>query len=90
MRFAAQGFMKLMHRFHFLETCAFIVISILGIMLLLSIPRHFLAHGHPVNDFLAIKSFDLGTSVLTLMIFIVPVLFHLVRSKRSGAGAAGH
>jgi YkoY family integral membrane protein len=90
MRFAAQGFVKLMHRFHFLETCAFIVIGILGIKLLLSVPRHFLAEGHMVHDFLASKSFDLGTSVLTLMIFVIPVCTHLIRSKRSAPGASGH
>ena len=90
MRFAAQGFVKLMHRFHFLETCAFVVIGILGIKLLLSVPRHFLAEGHMVHDFLASKSFDLGTSILTLMIFVVPVCTHLVRSKRSAPGASDH
>jgi YkoY family integral membrane protein len=79
MRFAAQGFVKLMHRFRFLETCAFIVIGILGLKLLLSVPRHFLAQGHPVHDFLASKYFDLGTSVLTLLIFIVPVAVHHFR-----------
>ncbi len=81
MRFAAQGFVKLMHRYPFLETCAFIVIGILGIKLMLSVPRHFLPVGNPVHDFLASKYFDLGTSVLTLLIFIVPVLVHRLKGK---------
>lgn len=76
MRFAAQGFVKLMHAYPFLETCAFIVIGILGVKLMLSIPRHLLPEGNAVHDFLASKYFDLGTSVLTLLIFIVPVLVH--------------
>jgi YkoY family integral membrane protein len=81
MRFAAQGFVKLMHHFKFLETCAFLVIGILGVKLMLSVPRHFLPEQNPVHQFLASKYFDLGTSVLTLMIFIVPVAVHLVRNR---------
>jgi YkoY family integral membrane protein len=81
MRFAAQGFVKLMHRFHFLETCAFVVIGILGVKLMLGIPRHLLAESHPVHQMLASKYFDLGTSVLTLLIFLVPVCVHLARTR---------
>ena len=41
MRFVAQGFVKLMERYTFLETCAFVVIAILGIKLSLSVYTHF-------------------------------------------------
>jgi len=41
MRFVAQGFVKLMEKYNFLETCAFIVIGILGVKLILSIYSHF-------------------------------------------------
>ncbi|MES2660076.1 MAG: DUF475 domain-containing protein [Verrucomicrobiota bacterium] len=93
MRFAATGFVKLMQRYPFLETCAFVVIGILGIKLILSVPRHFLDEKHDFHAYLAAKSpalssagdvvhgflashyFDLGTSILTLLIFIVPVLW---------------
>ena len=85
MRFAAQGFVKLMHRYPFLETCAFVVIGLLGVKLVLSIPRHFLEVGNPVHDFLASKYFDMGTSVLTLLIFIVPVLVHKLKGKTAEA-----
>lgn len=81
MRFAAQGFVKLMHRYPFLETCAFVVIAILGIKLVLSVPRHFLPIGNPVHDLLANHYFDLGTSVLTLLIFIVPVIIHRLKHR---------
>ncbi|MEK7952970.1 DUF475 domain-containing protein [Luteolibacter soli] len=81
MRFAAQGFVKLMHKYSFLEKCAYIVIGILGIKLLLAIPRHLLAHGHPVREFLESKYFDLGTSAITLLIFIVPVVVHRARNR---------
>ncbi|MCW1922237.1 TerC family protein [Luteolibacter arcticus] len=79
MRFAAQGFVKLMHKFPFLEKCAYLVIGILGIKLLLSVPRHFLPEGNPVHDFLASKYFDLGTSAVTILIFIVPVVVHRLK-----------
>lgn len=81
MRFAAQGFVKLMHKYHFLENCAFIVIGLLGVKLMLSVPRHFLPPGNAIHEFLASKYFDMGTSVLTLLIFIVPVLVHRLRAK---------
>lgn len=81
MRFAAQGFVKLMHRYPFLETCAYVVIGILGVKLMLSVPRHFLPPGNPIHDFLASKYFDLGTSILTLLIFIVPVVVHRMKGK---------
>lgn len=92
MRFAAQGFVKLMQRYPFLETCAFVVIAVLGLKLILSVPRHFLDRSHAFHHFLEQKSqaltaagdrihdalashyFDLGTSALTLLIFIVPVI----------------
>jgi YkoY family integral membrane protein len=97
MRFAAQGFVKLMQRYHFLETCAFVVIAVLGVKLVLSVPRHFLDAGHEFHTFLSDKSqglaaagtaihgvlsshyFDLGTSALTLLIFIVPVTIHRLK-----------
>ncbi|PUZ29808.1 DUF475 domain-containing protein [Chitinophaga parva] len=41
MRFVAQGFVKLMERYPFLEACAFTVIGILGIKLGLSLYTHF-------------------------------------------------
>ena len=81
MRFAAQGFVKLMHRYPFLENCAFVVIGILGVKLLLSVPRHFLPAGNGLHDFLASKYFDLGTSVLTLLIFIVPVVVYRLKGR---------
>lgn len=41
MRFVAQGFVRLMERYPFLETCAFTVIGILGLKLLSSIYGHY-------------------------------------------------
>ena len=41
MRFVATGFVKLMEKYPFLETCAFTVIGILGMKLLFSVYSHF-------------------------------------------------
>jgi YkoY family integral membrane protein len=41
MRFVAQGFVKLMEKYTFLETCAFLVIFVLGIKLSLAIYTHY-------------------------------------------------
>jgi len=47
MRFVAQGFVRLMEKYSFLETCAFVVIAILGIKLSLSTYTHF----YPCTNF---------------------------------------
>ncbi|HLG02110.1 MAG TPA: TerC family protein [Bacteroidia bacterium] len=73
MRFVAQGFVRLMERYPFLEKAAFIVITILGIKLTLSLVSHFdpnslfsrILEGHEA---------DLYTSIGTASIFFVPVL----------------
>lgn len=101
MRFAAQGFVKLMQRYPFLETCAFVVLGILGLKLLLSVPRHFLEKHHEFHAYLASKSqamssagdsahgflvshyFDMGTSAITLLIFIIPVVLHRMKHGKS-------
>ena len=41
MRFVAQGFVKLMEHYPFLDTCAYLVLTILGIKLSLSLFTHF-------------------------------------------------
>ncbi len=73
MRFVAQGFVKLMEKYTFLETSAFVVIGILGIKLLLSIYEHFIPND-TFSKFLASPSADWVTSILTVSIFFIPVL----------------
>jgi len=92
MRFVAQGFVSLMEKYPFLETCAFIVIAILGIKLTLSIYTHFQpcsqlslflegehacleAKGQPIPTGHAMVWGDIVTSILTVAIFLVPILF---------------
>jgi len=97
MRFIAQWFVSLMQQYIFLETCAFIVIAILGIKLLLSVYTHkfpcsafsqFLegkdaclkAQNLPIPSGHEMASGDILTSVLTVGIFLVPILTSLVFS----------
>ncbi len=73
MRFVAQGFVKLMEKYPFLEKAAFIVIGILGIKLTLSVYSHF----YPEDTFSKIiegHNADLYLSFVTVGIFVVPIL----------------
>jgi YkoY family integral membrane protein len=73
MRFIAQWFVKLMGKYAFLETAAFIVIGILGIKLLLSLYEHFYPETQ-VGIFLGSHAADIGVSVVTVAIFFIPIL----------------
>lgn len=73
MRFVAQAFVKLLERFPFLETIAFLVIAILGLKLSLSLVSHF----YPDTQFAKVldgEHADIALSVLTAGIFFVPLL----------------
>jgi len=73
MRFIAQWFVKLMEKYAFLETAAFIVIGILGMKLLLSLYEHFFP-GSQTSKFLGGHTADIGISLLTVAIFFTPIL----------------
>lgn len=73
MRFIAQWFVKLMEKYTFLETAAFIVIGILGLKLLLSLYEHFYPET-VVSKFLSSHAADIGISILTVAIFFVPII----------------
>ena len=73
MRFIAQWFVKLMEKYKFLESAAFIVIGILGIKLSLSLFEHFYP-GHAFSKILSSHSTDVGISILTVAIFFIPIL----------------
>jgi YkoY family integral membrane protein len=77
MRFVAQAFVKLMEKFTFLETVAFIVIGVLGIKLSSSLYVHFYPEA-PVSKLLEGEKADIFTSVFTVGIFIIPVLTSLL------------
>ena len=77
MRFVAQIFVSLMERYPFLETCAFVVIGILGIKLLLSIPVHYVPESS-ISQFLESKEADWMTSAFTIGVFLVPFLIRVL------------
>ena len=73
MRFVAQAFVKLMEKFTFLETIAFIVIGVLGLKLSASLYTHFY-HETELAKLIESEKTDLGVSIFTVAIFIIPVL----------------
>ncbi len=75
MRFAAQGFVKLMHAYPFLETCAFLVVGLLGLKLVAGLMGHF-APDSSVSHLIESQTFKIWWSVFMLLIFIVPVVTH--------------
>lgn len=70
MRFVAQGFIKLIEKYKFLETAAFTIIGLLGLKLFISIIVHFV----PTLNWLESEKADWVMSALTLLIFIVPII----------------
>ncbi len=77
MRFIAQWFVKLMEKYSFLETSAFVVIAVLGVKLTLSILEHF-APKSEFSKFLSSHTADIGISILTVSIFFIPIITSLV------------
>ncbi len=73
MRFIANWFVKLMSKYSFLETSAFLVIAILGLKLTLSLYEHYFPES-PVSLFLSSHTADVAITLLTVVIFFVPVL----------------
>lgn len=72
MRYVANRFVKLMEAYPFLETCAFIVIGILGFKLLLAALVHFV----PNLNWIESEAFDLIISAVTLATFFGPIAYH--------------
>lgn len=89
MRFAAQGFVKLMSRFPFLESLAFIVISLLGLKLVSSYACEFFKDER-FCMFLNGHHADLLFSVLTASVFILPVLTSLAFNFPKRAFSSRH
>lgn len=84
MRFVAQGFVKFMEHYPFLEGCAFLVIGVLGVKLSLSVYVHY----YPLVPFsilLGSNKADWITSAITIGIFFIPiitsVLFNFPKKK---------
>jgi YkoY family integral membrane protein len=72
MRFVAQAFVKLMEKFTFLETVAFIVIGVLGVKLTSSLFTHFYPES-PFSKVIEGEKADLFVSIFTVAVFLLPV-----------------
>jgi YkoY family integral membrane protein len=88
MRFVAQGFVRLMERYTFLNTCAFIVIGILGLKLSLSVIEY-IYPASILSRFIVGHDSDVITTGLTIAIFFVPVMTSTLFNfpVREGRGA---
>jgi YkoY family integral membrane protein len=87
MRFVAQGFVKLMERFTFLEISAYVVIAILGFKLILSFCCEMGWCGN-IKDYIQGQTADIYTSIITVSVFLIPIVSSLLfnfpkRNKRS-------
>jgi YkoY family integral membrane protein len=80
MRFVAQWFVKLMEKYPFLETSAFTVIAILGLKLAFSIYEHFFPKQF-ISEFMKSETADMYVSLLTIGIFIIPIVVTFLRKK---------
>jgi YkoY family integral membrane protein len=81
MRFVAQGFVKLMEKYPFLETSAFVVIGVLGIKLSLSIFEHF----YPSSEFTKLMTSEyteIYLSLVTISIFFIPLFYNMFFVKK--------
>ena len=77
MRFVAQAFVKLMEKFTFLETVAFLVIGVLGIKLTSSLFTHFYPES-AISHLIEGEKTDLFVSIFTVAVFIIPVVTSLL------------
>jgi YkoY family integral membrane protein len=84
MRFVAQWFVKLLDKYPFLESIAFVVIGILGIKLGLSLFTHYFQDSWLANmtDSEVNKEnaehFDIYVSIFTFALFCLPILSSMV------------
>lgn len=82
MRFVAQGFVKLMGKFPFLEDVTFVVIILLGLKLVLAGVCDYIP-GNLVTPVLNMHITDVLFSVGILLTFFIPVLFKVLRKAKS-------
>lgn len=73
MRFVAQGFVKLIAHYPFLETAAYVILGLLGVKLVLSLSEHYMK-GSKLSEVLSSSNADLFTSALTVAVFGIPLL----------------
>lgn len=76
MRFVAQGFIKLIEIFPILNKCAFIVVLLLGIKLVLSGFTEYIIEGlYKISFLMKQESFDMYFSATMILVFLGGILF---------------
>ena len=83
MRFAAQFFVDLMEKFPFLEKVAFAVIGLLGFKLVFSYFCNFKIALPAVCELVESHKGDLFFSIITILMFTIPVLFSILKNKKT-------
>jgi predicted tellurium resistance membrane protein TerC len=73
MRFVAQGFVRLLEHYPFLEVCAYLVIGILGLKLTLSLVEHLYPDAQ-ITAILQRPEAEWLTSAITIGVFFVPMI----------------
>lgn len=73
MRYVAQGFVKLIEKYPYLQTSAFIVVSVLGLKLSLSVVEHVWPDSG-LAKLLMDHNADMMFSLLTLILFFSPII----------------
>lgn len=81
MRFVAQGFIKLLERYPFLEKTTFIVIAILGFKLILSGACDYIPE-NPITPILNHHTTDILFSIGVLVMFFLPIFLKSVFTKK--------
>ena len=86
----AQGVIRLLEKFTFLNTSAFLIIALLGIKLILSFLCYEFGRDTALCHFMENEKTDLYFSIITVAIFIIPVLtswlFNFPHSKAPDEG----
>lgn len=73
-RFVAQGVIKLMEHYSFLNSSAFLIIALLGLKLILSFLCYSVAGNTALCRIMESEKTDLYFSLITVSIFIIPVI----------------
>lgn len=81
MRFVAIGFVKLIEKYPYLQTSAFIVVTVLGVKLSLSIFEH-LDPNSEFTKLLTNHNTDMVFSVITLVLFFSPMIVARLEGKK--------
>jgi YkoY family integral membrane protein len=82
MRYVAKYFVVLMKKYDFLESAAFLVIGILGLKLCMALLVHFESQIGISFKWIESEEFDLIISLITILVFVVPMVVSKFRTPK--------